>query len=171
MRSWRTFGSSSWPPSSAAFLSILKVGWLILPAPAVPMATRSYMSIAVAWFQPLFSSPSRWSAGTRTSVKNTSLKCEPPSIWWIGRTSTPGASIGRMNIEMPACFTASGSVRAISTAYWLLWASVVQTFWPLMIHSSPSRSALVWRLATSEPAPGSENIWHHRVRPAMLSGM
>ena len=38
---------------------------------------------------------------------------------------------------------------------------MVQTFWPSMIHSSPSRSARVCRLATSEPAPGSENIWHH----------
>ena len=32
-----------------------------------------------------------------------------------------------------------------------------------MTHSSPSSSALVCRLATSEPAPGSENIWHHIV--------
>ena len=32
-----------------------------------------------------------------------------------------------------------------------------------MTHSSPSSSALVCRLATSDPAPGSENIWHHIV--------
>ena len=47
---------------------------------------------------------------------------------------------------------------------------MVHTFWPLRTHSSPSSSALVCRLATSLPAPGSENIWHHTVRAAMLSG-
>ena len=60
------------------------------------MATRSYMSMAVAMFQPLFGSPRRLSAGIETSVKKISLKCLPPSIWWIGRISTPGASSGTM---------------------------------------------------------------------------
>ena len=41
-----------------------------------------------------------------------------------------------------------------------MWASVVHTFWPLTIHSSPSRSARVARPATSDPAPGSLNSWH-----------
>ena len=36
----------------------------------------------------------------------------------------------------------------------------VHTFWPVMIHSSPSFIAFVLRLARSEPAPGSENSWH-----------
>ncbi len=79
------------------------------------MATRSYMSIAVAMFQPLLSSPSRLSAGMGTSVKKTSLKWRPPSIWWIGRISTPGASIGMTNIEIPACLGTVGSVRAMIT--------------------------------------------------------
>ena len=35
------------------------------------------------------------------------------------------------------------------------------TFWPLTTHSSPSRTARVARPARSEPAPGSENSWHH----------
>ena len=67
------------------------IGWLIEPDPIEPIATRSYISIAVAWRQPLFCSPSNQSAGMRTSVKKTSLKWRPPSIWWIGRISTPGA--------------------------------------------------------------------------------
>ncbi len=46
---------------------------------------------------------------------------------------------------------------------------MVHTFWPLITQVSPSRSALVWRLATSEPAPGSLNIWHHSFSPEMLS--
>ncbi|CAB4886976.1 unannotated protein [freshwater metagenome] len=118
--------------------------WWVTPlVEPVPMATRSYMSIAVAWFQPLFSSPTSQSAGMRTSVKKISLKCLPPSIWWIGRMSTPGRFMSMMNIEMPACLGASGFVRAMMMPYCEWWARVVHTFWPLMIHSSPSRSALV----------------------------
>ena len=41
-----------------------------------------------------------------------------------------------------------------------MWASVVQTFCPFSIHSSPSRSARVESPATSEPAPGSLKSWH-----------
>src|SRR3546814_11162100 len=44
------------------------------------------------------------------------------------------------------------------------------TFWPLTIHSSPSRSALVCRPARSEPAPGSENSWHHTSLPLTMLG-
>ena len=35
-------------------------------------------------------------------------------------------------------------------------AVLVQIFWPLMTKSSPSSIARVWRLARSEPEPGSE---------------
>ena len=66
---------------------------------------------------------------------------------------------------MPRCLGCSGSVRAISIPQRERWATVVQTFWPLTIHSSPSRTALVERLATSEPAPGSLNIWHQISSP------
>ncbi len=34
-------------------------------------------------------------------------------------------------------------------------ADVFQTFCPLTIHSSPSLTAVAWRPARSEPAPGS----------------
>ena len=45
---------------------------------------------------------------------------------------------------------------------------MVHTFSPSMTHWSPSRTARVRRLATSEPAAGSENIWHHTSSPEML---
>ena len=90
-------------------------GWLTPLVEPVPIATRSYMSIAVAWFQPLFSSPSSQLFGMRTSVKKISLKCLPPSIWWMARISMPGAFMSTMNIEMPACLGASGLVRATMT--------------------------------------------------------
>ena len=66
---------------------------------------------------------------------------------------------------MPLCFGCSGSVRATSIPHRDRWASVVHTFWPLTIHSSPSRTARVDRLATSEPAPGSLNSWHQISSP------
>ena len=41
----------------------------------------------------------------------------------------------------------------IQSAYWI---SDVHIFWPLMTHSSPSRTALVLSEARSVPEPGSE---------------
>ncbi len=48
---------------------------------------------------------------------NTSLKSAPPFIWRSGRTSTPGACMSITNAVRPACFSASGSVRASRSAY------------------------------------------------------
>ena len=94
----------------------------------------------------------------RTSVKNTSLNPEPPFIWRSGSDRPrPGAVKSMMNIVMPRCFGLSGFVRAMTAPKSESCAPVVHTFWPLRTHSSPSRSARICRLATSEPAPGSEN--------------
>ncbi len=62
---------------------------------------------------------------------------------------------------MPWCFGRSGSVRASRMPKSASSAQVVQTFWPVTTHSSPSRTALVASDARSEPAPGSLNSWHH----------
>ena len=70
---------------------------------------------------------------------------------------------------MPRCFGTSGSVRARSMARVGVWPPEVQTFCPLTIHSSPSRSARVCRPARSEPAPGSENSWH-QIRSLAIAG-
>ena len=56
---------------------------------------------------------------------------------------------------MPRCFGASGSVRASRNMKSASWAWLVHTFWPLMTHSSPSRTARVDSDARSLPAPGS----------------
>ena len=47
-------------------------------------------------------------------------------------------------------------------------ADVFHTFWPLTTHSSPSRTAVAWRPARSEPAPGSLNSWHHVSSPVSV---
>ena len=46
-----------------------------------------------------------------------------------------------------------------------MWASVVQTFWPLTIHSSPSRTPRADSPAKSDPLPGSEKSWHQISSP------
>ena len=88
-----------------------------------------------------------------TSVKNTSLNDAPPVIWRSGRTSTPGACMSTTKPVRPLCLGTFGSVRQMISPMSLNWAPEVHTFWPLTTHSSPSRSALVWRLARSLPAP------------------
>ena len=69
----------------------------------MPTASRSFISVVSATFQPSPTSPSRWLSGMRTSVKNTSLKLAPPEICLIGRTSTPGLFMTRKNKVRPLC--------------------------------------------------------------------
>ena len=61
----------------------------------------------------------------------------------IGRTSTPGWSIGTSRYDSPSCRLEPGSVRATHEAPVGQWASDVHTFWPLITHWSPSSRALV----------------------------
>ena len=62
---------------------------------------------------------------------------------------------------IPRCLGTSGSVRASNSPNAAMCPRLVHTFWPFTIQVSPSRTARVDRPATSEPAPGSENSWHH----------
>ena len=47
---------------------------------------------------------------------------------------------------------------------------MVHTFWPLMTHSSPSSTALVFSDARSEPLLGSLKPWHQRIVPLRICG-
>src|SRR5919107_2421514 len=49
-----------------------------------------------------------------------------------------------------------------------LWAKVVHTFWPVTIHSPFDLTALVLRLARSEPDSGSEKPWHQISSPVRI---
>ena len=66
---------------------------------------------------------------------------------------------------IPACFGASGLVRARQMAQSDFWAIDVHTFWPDSDQPPSTRTALVDSEARSEPAPGSLNIWHHEIWP------
>ena len=74
---------------------------------------RSCASDPPATDQPWCSSPTRFSAGTSTSVKKTSLKsaCSRSVSSAMGRVWMPGVFMSMMRTLMPACLEASGSVR------------------------------------------------------------
>src|SRR5437763_1723745 len=131
------------------------------PDPAPETICRSHESVAFATRQPSPTAPTRCASGTMARSRNTSLKSTSPVMWRSGRTSTPGWCSSTRKYVMPARFGTSGSVRASATPKSAMWAHVVQTFWPVRSHRSPSRSARVASDARSEPAPGSEKSWHH----------
>ena len=60
---------------------------------------------------PSLTSPTRFVAGTTTSVKNTSAKWAAPENCRRGLTSMPGVSMSMMSTLMPWCLGAAGSVR------------------------------------------------------------
>ena len=136
---------------------------------AVPMWPRSFVSTLIPTPQPPCSGPSRRSAGSWTSVKNTSSNSAPPVICRSGRISMPGRSIGHRKNEMPSCLAASGLVRAMRMPQSLIRPPEHHTFWPLTTKWSPSRSAFVDSPPRSLPAPGSENSWHHTWSPRSVA--
>ena len=155
---WRITGSSVTPIARAVARSCAQLP-PTRPVCASVERSRSKPRVVSATRHPSPTSPRRIESGTRTSLKNTSLNDAPPLIWRIGRTSIPGRSIGMMNAVRPLCFTASGSVRAMSSPHSENRAPELQTFCPLTTHSSPSRAARQARPPRSDPAPGSENSW------------
>ena len=88
----------------------------------------------------------------------------------MGRISTPGCSRSMMKYVKPLCLGWSKSLRATNMPRVECNAPDVHTFWPLITHSSPSRSALHETLARSEPAPGSLKSWHQPSVPLAKFG-
>ena len=118
--------------------------------------------------QPSPTSPTRHSSPTTAPSTNTSLKWASLFICRSGRTSTPGASIAITNIVSPLCLGCAGSVRARQMPHSAHIARLVHVFCPPRRHTSPSRSALSATFARSEPASGSENIWHQISAPEAI---
>ena len=139
------------------------------PPPPAPRPARSLARVVLAAAHPALIPPITASTGTRASVRNTSLNIAWPVISYNGRSSTPSWCMSMAIQVMPRCLGASGSVRARSIPRSAVVPREVHTFWPLMIHSSPSSTALVVRPARSEPAPGSENNWHQAFCPVTMS--
>ncbi len=73
----------------------------------------------------------------------------------------PGVDMSTRKQVMPSCLGAAGLVRARQMPQSASLAMVVHTFWPVSDQPPSTRSARVASDARSEPAPGSENSWHH----------
>ena len=129
----KSTSSISRPPSEAspAAMSLTRFR-AVLSSPTPPPLMRSCWSRYLAIVQPRPSSPTRLEAGTRTSVKKVSFTWRRPFMVMIGRTSMPGAVIGKMRKEMPSCFFGSSLVRTRQKIQSAWCASEVQIFWPLM---------------------------------------
>ena len=70
---------------------------------------------------------------------------------------------------MPLRLGASGSVRASSRHQSACIPPLAHSFWPLTMYSSPSRRAVVRRLARSDPASGSEKPCT-QISPSRIAG-
>ena len=116
---------------------------------------RSNPRSTFATRHPSLTSPTTFCLGVLASLKNTSLKSWRLLMLIMGRHSTPCCCIGTRRKEMPLCFGASGAVRQRTKIQLAVWPLDVQTFWPLITHSSPSRTARVPRFAKSDPLFGS----------------
>ena len=82
----------------------------------------------------MFSSPTRFSTGTFTSVKKTEftswVPARLPSAVMIGSTEMPGVFMSISRKEMPSWRLPSFDVRTRQKIQSAVWASVVQVFWP-----------------------------------------
>ena len=139
--------------------------------PAPEIIDDSLRRVVRVTFHPPPTSPTTLSAGMRTSDRKTSLKWATPWAWTRGRISMPGERMSTMKNVSPSCLGTSGSVRATRMPKSAYWAFDVHTFWPFTTQSavssapSPSRTARVASADRSDPAPGSENSWHHHSSP------
>ena len=91
---------------------------------------RSSESTLFATDQPSFTVADHVAVDVRAPSRNTSLKSGEPPIMRIGRTSTPGWSIGTRKNVRPRCLLAVGSVRASTKIQFASMARVCQIFWP-----------------------------------------
>ena len=119
------------------------------------------MSVAIATCQPSPTPPMRWASGMR-SVGEEDL-VELGFAGHLPERAHLDTLLVHVDEEVRQALGASGtsgSVRTSSRPHSATWAMLVQTFCPFTTHSSPSRTARVQSAATSDPAPGSLNIWH-----------
>src|SRR5687767_7152565 len=111
----------------------------------------------MATLKPSPSAPTRADFGIFTSSKITSVVLEQrcPILSSLRPIFTPGVDASTTKQVMPLCFLARSKV-AKTVNHEATPPLVIQRFCPFRMYSSPFFSTLVDRLATSEPASGSE---------------
>ena len=121
--------------------------------------------------KPVSSGPTRSSLLTRTSSKDSSAVSESswPTLSRTRPTLKPSSVVSTAKSEMPLAFF-SGAVRAATRTMSAEPPLVMKVLDPLMIQSSPSRTAVVLRLARSEPPPGSVMPMARRHSPVAILG-
>ena len=140
--------------------------------PTQPAATdiRPLASADIATENPLPSGPSMALAGTRTPSRTSSAVAWPrsPSLPWISRRVSPGASAGTRNALTP--LWPAPPVRAKSSTTSAHVPLVMNILLPVIVYVSPSRTARVVRLAASEPVPGSVSPKQPTASPEVSRG-
>ena len=131
----------------------MNLAWAMLDTAA---PTRSWARFSIMWWNPRSSSPMRFSSGTRTSVKNSSAVSASgwPTLSSTRPGSNPGMPFSTPKRLMPRA-PASGVVRAATMTRSAVEPLVMKVLDPLMTKSPPSRFAVVFRLARSDPPEGS----------------
>src|SRR6266404_4589481 len=147
-----------------------------MPRHQAAMPTRPPSSRRSACLKPWFSSPIRFSAGTRTFSRMTSAVSleRSPSFSILRPLASPGVPFSTTKAETPRC-PCSGAVEAITTYTCPTVPCVMNIFEPLSTHESPSRTARVRTAAAHvlgerdpEEAERSEAL-HGLVREAFLA--
>ena len=129
---------------------------------------RSSWNCIICIVKPLFSSPIKKRFGTRTSSKKiwpVSL-ARIPSLFNGFEMVMPGVLRGTIINDLLAC-TCPSLVFASKQTQSAWVAFVIHIFVPLIMKSSPSVRAVVFKPATSDPAPGSLTPIHATMSPAI----
>ncbi len=114
-----------------AYASAASKASVAMPTACAAIPMRPPSSVVIAILKPSPSRPSRFSSGTRTSVRKISTVPEAltPSLTWCRERSKPGVEASTRNAEIPRAFFA-GSVIAKSRQTSASCPQVMNTFCP-----------------------------------------
>jgi len=73
------------------------------------------------------------------------------NVHHMNSTLNPGVSVGTTKHVMPSASPGAPDVRAKTMSWVAVSRPVLKRFWPLMTHSSPSRTAVVSSHVASDP--------------------
>ena len=131
-----------------------------------PISAREKSKPCITCTKPRFSSPSRWSSGTRTFSKKSAPR--PMARWpWQSKRLrvNPGRSAGTSSAVTPCAPDSTLPVRPKTTIASAWSAAEIDVFSPLTTYSAPTRSTRRRRLAASDPPRGSVSAIASKASP------
>ncbi len=155
-KAWRSFAYASESSRQAR----------AMPTACAAIPIRPPSSVESAILKPWPTSPRRWSSSTRTFSKTSCAVSEPlmPSFCSTRPTVRPGEGLPTMNAVIPLCRD-PGSVCANATITSADTPFVMKFFVPFSTQRPPSRFAVIWSPAASDPDAGSESAKHPSMSP------